>query len=77
MHRHRCKSCGFIWSHSNWCFGIDEAHKCPICGKYQWKQYRGKKEARLDVPSCKYPRLYMEEFENVRIDSEKLVAEIS
>lgn len=40
-HNHRCQNCGLVWSHSDLMAGDEEAHKCPRCGKTEWRKYNG------------------------------------
>ena len=42
-HLHRCQNCGTIWGHGNMMVGDVEAHKCPRCGKQEWRVYSGGK----------------------------------
>lgn len=43
MHAHKCQACAtlgkeVIWIHPNTCRGNIAVHKCPQCGKVEWKQ---------------------------------------
>jgi len=40
-HLHRCQNCGVIWGHGDMMAGDMEAHKCPKCGKGEWRVYSG------------------------------------
>ena len=40
-HLHRCQGCGTVWGHGNMMQADIEAHKCPKCGKAEWRIYRG------------------------------------
>lgn len=40
-HLHRCQGCGSIWGHGNMMEGDVAAHKCPKCGKQEWRVYQG------------------------------------
>lgn len=36
LHKHRCGSCGCIWSHGEEMRKNTEAHTCPRCGDGPW-----------------------------------------
>jgi hypothetical protein len=43
MHAHKCQACAaagkeVVWIHPNTCRGNIAVHKCPACGKVEWKQ---------------------------------------
>lgn len=40
-HLHRCQNCGLVWGHGNMMARDVEAHKCPRCGKTEWRQFSG------------------------------------
>ncbi len=42
-HLHRCQNCGVIWGHGELPCDL-EAHKCPKCGKSEWRIYSGLKK---------------------------------
>jgi len=44
-HLHRCQNCGMVWGHGNMMKGDVEAHKCPRCGKAEWRGFSGGQEA--------------------------------
>lgn len=40
-HLHRCQNCGVIWGHGNMMAEDVEAHKCPKCGRSEWRHFSG------------------------------------
>jgi len=50
-HLHRCQSCGVIWGHGNMMGDDVEAHKCPKCGKQEWRPFSGGQAVKRPAPA--------------------------
>ncbi len=50
-HLHRCQHCGVIWGHGNMMGDDVEAHKCPKCGKQEWRPFSGGQAATREEPA--------------------------
>lgn len=50
-HLHRCQNCGQIWGHGNMMQRDVEAHKCPKCGKQEWRVYSGLQDGEAKKPA--------------------------
>lgn len=55
-HLHRCQECGTIWGHGHMMQRDIEAHKCPKCGKTEWRVYSGKESHAVRRGSDAGPR---------------------
>lgn len=40
-HRHKCRTCWYVWEHDDDCAGDKEEHTCSKCGDIQWWVYFG------------------------------------
>lgn len=40
-HKHKCKTCGYVWQHDDSCVNDKKAHTCIKCGDMRWLHYKG------------------------------------
>ena len=74
LHKHKCKSCGYVWQHENSCVNHIPAHTC-ICGKRQWSVYEGSDNGERKLwATIPRPKMTPEEWQTFCESEDKLEA---
>jgi hypothetical protein len=61
-HLHRCQNCGVIWGHGNMMADDVEAHKCPKCGRTEWRHFSGGQAVKRERIAAEKPTPYKDLF---------------
>mgnify|MGYP002336209335 CR=1 FL=1 len=58
FHKHKCDTCGFVWSHSNDQSESTSAHTCPKCSDIQRRIYFGDDQVGSDWDQQARPSMF-------------------